>query len=84
MDDELGDDYQRHMRREKFPAEAVAKDLAEIAGRMRTRKLRFRDQIMLSGPSEAIAKLVDIASVEGPEGQPWTQLTVHGRLESQA
>ncbi len=83
MNEELGDDYRRHMRRERFPDEAIQKDLSEIAGRMRTRKLRFGSQITLSGPAEAINDQVQIAPVEGPEGEQWTQITVHSRLESQ-
>lgn len=83
MDDELGDEYCKHMRREKFPEEAIQKDLSEIAARMRTRKLRFGSHITLSGPAEAINDQVNIAPIEGPSGEQWTQVTVHSRIESQ-
>lgn len=83
MDDALADEYRAHMRREHFPATAILKDISEIAGRMRTRKLRFGNQIMLSGPSQAIADFVDVEAIEGPRGELWTRLTVHDRLESQ-
>jgi hypothetical protein len=83
MEENLGDDYRRHMRRERFPEEAIQKDISEIAGRMRVRKLRFGSQITLSGPAEAITDQVDISPIEGPDGEQWTQITVHSRLESQ-
>ncbi len=83
MSDEVGDNYQRHMRREHFPEEAIQKDISEIAGGMRIRKLRFGGQIMLSGPAQAIADRVQVMPVNGPDGEQWTQITVHGRLESQ-
>lgn len=83
MTEEIGDEYRRHMRRQNFPEEAVQKDISEIAGRMRTRKLRFGSQITLSGPAQAINDEVNIAPIEGPEGEQWTQITVRSRLESQ-
>lgn len=83
MDDDVADEYRSHMRRERFPSGAIPKDISEIAGRMRTRKLRFREKIMLVGPAEAIADLVDVETIEQPDGTRWTRLTVHGEIESQ-
>lgn len=83
MEDALADQYRQHMQRERFPDIALAKDISEIAGRMRTRKLRFRDQITLSGPAQAIAEFVEVDTVDAPGGGVWTRITVHGRLESQ-
>ena len=83
MTEELGDEYRRHMRRRRFPEEAIPKDISEIAGRMRTRKLRFGGQITLSGPAQAISDQVQIVPIEGPDGEQWTRVTVHSRLESQ-
>lgn len=83
MSEEVGDDYQRHMRRERFPEEAIQKDISEIAGGMRIRKLRFGGQITLSGPAQAINDQVQVTPIDGPEGEQWTKITVHSRLESQ-
>ena len=83
MPENLGNEYCRHMRRERFPEEAIQKDISEIAGRMRTRKLRFGGQITLSGPAQAINDQVQLAQIDGPEGEHWTQITVRSRLESQ-
>lgn len=83
MEENLADQYRQHMQRERFPDAAVPKDISEIAGRMRIRKLRFRDQITLSGPAQAISEFVDIDTVDAPGGGVWTRITVHGRLEGQ-
>ncbi len=83
MDDVLAEDYQAHMRRERFPAAAVLKDLSEIAARLRYRRLRFPQQITLQGPPEAMANLVSVQSVETEGGQSWTQITIRGKLEAQ-
>lgn len=83
MSEEVGEQYRRHMRRERFPEGAVEKDISEIAGKLRMRKLRFGNRITLSGPAEAIADLVDVETIEGAGGARWTRLTVHGEIESQ-
>lgn len=83
MEEGLADQYREHMQRERFPDIALAKDISEIAGRMRTRKLKFRDQITLSGPAQAIAEFVEVDTIDAPGGGVWTRITVHGRLESQ-
>lgn len=83
MDRDLGDEYREHMRRARFPTEAIAKDLTEIRGRLRLRRFRFPSSIVLSGPPEAISQLVKVENIESEAGEAWTQITVRGRLEGQ-
>lgn len=83
MNDDLADDYRRHMRRERFPQTAIEKDLSEISGSLRSRRLRFPRSITLSGPSEAINELVTVTSGRDEDGAQTTQITIRGEIESQ-
>lgn len=83
MEGDLADDYLQHMRQLRFPAGAIAKDITELAGVLRWRKLRFPRAITLSGPPDAIRDLVMVETVEGEEGASWTQVTIRGELQSQ-
>lgn len=83
MEGDLADDYLQHMRQLRFPAEAIAKDISELAGVLRWRKLRFPRAITLSGPPDAVRDLVQIEAVEGEQGATWTKITIRGELQSQ-
>lgn len=83
MADDLGDAYVAHMRRARVPEAAIAKDLSEIKGRLRLRRFRFPEKIVLSGPPEAITDLVTVEKIDGEDGKSWTQITVRGELQSQ-
>lgn len=83
MKDDLGDDYLAHMKKRKFPAAAIAKDISELAGVLRWRKFKFPRAITLSGPPDAIRDLVAVDSVDGDGGQPWTRITIRAQLQSQ-
>ncbi len=83
MQEELADDYRAHMRRERFPATAIPKDISEIQGSLRQRKFRFPRQITLSGPPDAVRDLVTVKAVEGAGGAQWTEVTIRGQIESQ-
>ncbi|WP_245447984.1 nucleoid-associated protein [Neorhizobium sp. T6_25] len=83
MDDVMSDEYLEHMRREKFPQGAIAKDLSEIAGVLRLRKFRFPRAITLSGPPDAVRDLVVVSAIKGEDGAAWTQITIRGQIEAQ-
>lgn len=80
---DLADDYLEHMRGLRFPTTAISKDITELSGVLRWRKLRFPRAITLSGPPDAVRDLVTINAVEGERGATWTQITIRGELESQ-
>lgn len=80
---DLADSYRDHMVRENVPDSAIPKDLAEVAGRLRVRRLRFPERITLSGPPDAMSELVEVEAIQGEEGEGWTRITVRGRLQSQ-
>ncbi|WP_440657672.1 nucleoid-associated protein [Ensifer adhaerens] len=83
MDEDLADSYLLHMRRERFPTAAVAKDLSEVAGSLKLRRLKFPRSITLSGPPDAVRDLVSVETIDGDAGDSWTQITIRGRIEAQ-
>jgi hypothetical protein len=77
-------DYTAHMAREKFPTRAIQKDISEVAGRLKIRRLRFRDNIQLSGPPQAIKDLVTVETIQNPNGhETWTRLTIRAPIQTQ-
>lgn len=83
MQEDLADDYLQHMRKLRFPTEAIPKDVSEVGGMLRWRKLRFPRAITLSGPPDAVRDLVTVDKFEGEHGAPWTRITIRGELQSQ-
>lgn len=83
MDVDLADQYLSHMNREGFPTTAISKDLSEVAGSLRLRRIKFPRAITLSGPPDAVHDLVSVETVKGEGGAPWTQITIRGEIEAQ-
>ncbi len=83
MQGDLSDDYLQHMRQLRFPTEAIAKDIGELTGVLKWRKLRFPRAITLVGPPDAVRDLVTVDTVDGERGAKWTQITIRGELQSQ-
>lgn len=83
--EDLADSYLEQMKADKFPDGAIEKDLSEVSGSLRLRRLRFPNRITLSGPPEALDELVKVESIssDGVAGDQWTRITVRGPLESQ-
>jgi hypothetical protein len=72
--------YCEFMNRQGFTEAAVPKDLSEVMGQLKIRRMRFPRQIQLSGPAEARADLVTVRDIEGPDHEKWTQISIKGRL----
>lgn len=83
MDGDLADDYLDHMRRQRFPTSAVAKDISEISGSLRLRKFKFPSGITLSGPPDAVSELVTVEAFKGDDDTTWTSIKIRGRLQAQ-
>lgn len=75
--------YRDFMRDRGVPGRALPRDLSEVEGQLRMRRVRFPRKIQLSGPPEAVADLVTIEDIEGDNGRQWTRITVRGRVEGQ-
>ncbi|WP_336945312.1 nucleoid-associated protein [Asaia sp. HN010] len=83
MNDDLADDYLLHMRKQHFPIEAISKDISEVSGSLRWRKLKFSRNITLLGPPDAVRDLVTVDEIVGEEGAAWTKITIRGELQGQ-
>ena len=79
LPNDLRDAYQQHMRKRSFPATAVSKDISELTGVLKRRKITFSRDIRLIAPPDAFNELVDVQTVDattdvGP--RKWTQITI--------
>lgn len=83
MEDDLADDFLAHMKGKRFPTAAIAKDISELSGMLRWRKLKFPRSITLTGPPDAISELVSIDTVPGEDGKTYTRVMINGELQSQ-
>ncbi len=83
MPPDLASGYESHMRQQRFPTAAVAKDLSEVRGSLRLRRFKFPGAITLSGPPEAVRELVSMSPLVGEGGEQWTRVTIRGRIQSQ-
>lgn len=84
FDDDMNIDYTSHMKKSGVSVQAINKDLSEVAGALKLRRVRFTGNLQLSGPPEVFARLVTVETVI-PVGrdEKWTQITVKGPIEAQ-
>lgn len=85
---ELKDAYTNYMTQNKFPEQAIHKDLSEVAPALKKRKIVFGHNISLTAPPEEFEGLIRIQSIDGDadeHGQvpKWTQITVRDRIREQ-
>lgn len=80
---ELSDNYTNFMRGQNFPTRAIDKDLREVVGSLKQRRVRFRGRVTLSGPPDAFADLVKIEATRRDDGSVATVITIEGGIESQ-
>lgn len=85
----LRDDYSMFMGQQGFPANAVAKDISDIQGSLRRRRLTFSRSIQFTAPPDAFDDLVRVQTIEGDPDKDglkptWTQITIRDRIRDQA
>ncbi|MCY1672135.1 nucleoid-associated protein [Novosphingobium sp. SL115] len=83
MPPDMTDNYTNFMRGQKFPTRAIDKDLSEVLGSLRQRRVRFDRRLTLVGPPDAFADLVEIESIHTENGRVATLITIKGGIESQ-
>jgi len=82
----LRDDYAAHMAKEGFPSNAVPKDLSELEGKLKRRRVRFSRDVILTAPAAAFKDLVDIETFASPHGSAtstWTRITIRDQIREQ-
>lgn len=87
-DDGVKDAYEQHMLAEGFSAMPINKDLTDLNGQLRLRRIEFKNKIRITGPAEQFEELVEIQPIErqgGPGDAPqlWTAITVKDRIAKQ-
>jgi nucleoid-associated protein YejK len=87
LPDEAQDNYTNYMRSKNFPLTAVQKDIGDLKGQLRKRRVRFSGSIELSGPPEAFRDLIEIETVvalgAAGESTEWTHITIKDRIQAQ-
>ena len=68
------------MKKKGMPMRDFAKDTTLIRNKLRTRRIRFSNNVRITGPSDGFEKLVQIVGVD----DDWTTVKVHGVIETQA
>lgn len=86
-DPEIHDAYARYMLQAGFPDMPVNKDLSDLGNALKSRRVTFKSNIKLSGPSEEFSKLVSIEQIDGDQagdGQipRWTKIIVKDRIQN--
>jgi hypothetical protein len=76
------------MRSRNFPLTAVQKDIGDLKGQLRKRRVRFSGSIELSGPPEAFKDLIEMKTVVVDGAEPgqsaeWTRITIKDRIRTQ-
>jgi 37-kD nucleoid-associated bacterial protein len=85
---ETRDSYRAFMRERKFPLTVVQKDISELQGVLKLRKVAFRSNIRLTAPPEAFRDLITIETIPqdgAKHGQPseWTRITIRDEIRDQ-
>lgn len=82
------DQYREFMQAREFPLTAVQKDITDLQGVLKLRKVTFRSNIRLTAPPEAFRDLITIESIPSDDanpGQPseWTRITIRDEIRDQ-
>lgn len=86
MEPALRDGYRNHMHREGFPANAVPKDLSDLQGKLKRRRVLFSRDVQLTAPAAAFGDLIEIETIPSPDGAAaptWTRITVRDHIREQ-
>ena len=87
-DPELRDAYAQFMLDKEFPQNAVPKDLTDVAGELKHRKIYFTNDIKLIAPADKFEKLVRMRVIDGDEDEQgqtpkWTEIIIRDRIRAQ-
>jgi hypothetical protein len=76
------------MRSKSFPLTAVQKDIADLKGQLRKRRVRFSGSIELTAPPESFKDLIEMETIAVDGAAPrqsaeWTRITIKDRIRAQ-
>lgn len=73
--------YLNKMKQEKFPDNAVRRDVALIKAKLKKQSMRFTSKVLIVGNDDALQKSVIFGQVVQIKGEEWTELQIKGKLE---
>ncbi len=80
LDPKVRSAYEKHMGGSGVPLRDIAKDTTLIKSKLRTRRLKFSNNVRITGPSDGFEKYVQVVGLDGD----WTMVKVLGQLETQS
>ncbi len=85
---ELRDAYAQYMQQKEFPQNAVAKDLTDVAGELKQRKVMFTNNIRLVAPADKFEEYVRMRLIDGEPDEygqvpQWTEIIIRDHIRDQ-
>lgn len=84
LPDRVRDAFSNYMKENDFPENAVPKDISEIQGVLKKRKVKFPGDILLTAPPDVYQRMVEVSTIDGDEinGKPqaWTKIVIKDRV----
>ena len=72
------------MKGRKFPLVAIQKDISDLQGVLRLRKVEFSNSIKLTAPPEAFKDMITVEAIDGKDSkgnlEQWTRITIRDRI----
>ncbi|WIW43867.1 nucleoid-associated protein [Bradyrhizobium sp. 62B] len=88
FEDEVADSFETFMKAKKFPTNAINKDITDLQGQLRLRKMVFSNSIKFTAPPEAFKDMITVETIkgEGPAGagQEWTRITIRDHIREES
>lgn len=86
---EMRDAYSQYMQEKEFPQNAVAKDLADVAGELKQRKVMFANNIRLVAPADKFKEYIRMKAIDGEADEHgqiprWTEIIVRDHIRDLA
>lgn len=85
---ELQDSYVTYMQAKEFPMTAIHKDLSEVRGALKDRRITFGNNIRLTGPVEQFQDRIRMRTIDGERTADgivpkWTEIIVRDQIRDQ-
>lgn len=85
---ELRDAYATYMGSKDFPLTAIHKDISEVKGALRDRKITFSNNIRITGPAEQFQDRIRMRTIDGERTTDgaipkWTEIIVRDHIRDQ-
>lgn len=85
---DTADAFEAFMKQKKFPTNAIQKDITDLQGQLRLRKMVFSNSIKFTAPPEAFNDMITVETIDGKakDGTPqqWTRITVRDHIRDQS